>query len=92
MQQINIMADKISEITTNDIIIICFLVIAIFLILISPVKSLTLLYYIFLNFSTAIEFADVEFRNKFQMALWWVLDLYKRDTSRRGQAPAKQLT
>ena len=24
------------------------------------------------------------------MALWWVLDLYKRDASRRGQAPAKQ--
>ena len=55
------MADKISEITTNDIIIICFLVIAIFLILISHVKNLILLYYIFLNFSTAIEFADVEF-------------------------------
>lgn len=28
----------------------------------------------------------------FQMALWRVLDLYKRDASRRGQAPAKQLT
>ena len=26
------------------------------------------------------------------MALWRVLDLYKRDASRRGQAPAKQLT
>ena len=25
----------------------------------------------------------------FQMALWRVLDLYKRDASRRGQAPAK---
>lgn len=25
------------------------------------------------------------------MALWRVLDLYKRDASRRGQAPAKQL-
>lgn len=24
------------------------------------------------------------------MALWRVLDLYKRDASRRGQAPAKQ--
>lgn len=28
----------------------------------------------------------------FQMALWRVLDFYKRDASRRGQAPAKQLT
>lgn len=27
----------------------------------------------------------------FQMALWRVLDLYKRAASRRGQAPAKQL-
>lgn len=26
------------------------------------------------------------------MALWRVLDLYKRAASRRGQAPAKQLT
>lgn len=26
------------------------------------------------------------------MTLWRVLDLYKRDASRRGQAPAKQLT
>ena len=26
----------------------------------------------------------------FQMALWRVLDLYKRAASRRGQAPAKQ--
>ena len=26
------------------------------------------------------------------MALWRVLDLYKRDASRRGQAPVKQLT
>ena len=29
---------------------------------------------------------------KTQMALWRVLDLYKRDAPRRGQAPAKQLT
>ena len=86
------MADKISEITTNDIIIICFLVIAIFLILISPVKSLILLYYIFLKFSTAIEFADVEFRNKLQMALWRVLDYTSATLRVAVKHPPNQLT
>ena len=32
------------------------------------------------------------FNEKNQMALWRVLDLYKRTASRCGQAPAKQLT